>query len=119
MRNYTIYLVYASLSILLVVVFYGINISYFKQNLEANPANKGFEYRCELGKTAYQLLERNFTVNAEDSSLGKMVKGINNIDSQKDRFWAFYIDGNFAPVGAESYICKGQEKIEWRLEKIQ
>ena len=46
------------------------------------------------------------------------VTGINGreADTKKKEYWAFYVNGKPATVGAGSYILKQADKIEWKIE---
>lgn len=74
-------------------------------------------YDCEKGKTAYALLGETREINTKDTSFGKQILGIDgkNADETKE-YWAFYVDGKLAAVGAEAYTCADAEKVEWKLE---
>jgi hypothetical protein len=37
--------------------------------------------------------------------------------SASKEFWAFYVNGKQAEVGAGSYQLKNGDKIEWKIEK--
>jgi hypothetical protein len=46
------------------------------------------------------------------------VSEINNYSTEnKKEFWAFYINGKQATVGAGSYQLRNNDKIEWKIEK--
>jgi len=74
------------------------------------------DYQCEAGKTAYTVLDEQFEVNAQDTPYGKQVMGIAGNTPSGNQFWAFYINGQSATVGADSYQCTGTEQIEWKVE---
>ncbi len=74
------------------------------------------EYDCQNGKSAFEVLTTQAQVESEDSSLGKLVKGINGISQNGGKYWLYSVDGKEATVGASSYICKGGEKIRWELK---
>lgn len=73
-------------------------------------------YQCEPGSTAYTLLAAKYNVTTKDTSFGKQVTGISGTEATGNQYWAFYADGQMAPVGAEAYLCQGNETIEWKLE---
>lgn len=73
-------------------------------------------YNCEKSKTAFDLLKKNHTLETKDTSFGKQVIGIDNVKPAENQYWAFYVDGKLAPVGADAYNCTGEEKVEWKLE---
>lgn len=76
---------------------------------------KTFEYSGEEGKNALEILQSKTTVEQDNSGL---VTSINNIKANPStrEYWAFYINGEMAPVGPQDYITKDTDTIEWRLE---
>ena len=38
-------------------------------------------------------------------------------EESKKEYWAFYINGKMANVGAADYQTKEGDKIEWKIEK--
>lgn len=79
-----------------------------------------FSYTGIQGETALSLLKSKYTVQTKDygADLGEMVLAINGVEPAKDEFWAFYINGKSANVGASSYTTQDGDTIEWKLEKI-
>ncbi|MEK7142901.1 MAG: DUF4430 domain-containing protein [Patescibacteria group bacterium] len=77
---------------------------------------KVISYDGEEGKTALDLLKQSHQVKAEETSTGVFVNSIDDTENQSDKFWMFYVNGQLAPVGADQYITKNGEKIEWRYE---
>ncbi len=70
-------------------------------------------YAGQDGKTALELLAQTHTIDATTEGF------INAIDGQKPegrQFWAFYVNGAQASVGAKDYTTKTGDQIEWRLE---
>ncbi|HTH72352.1 MAG TPA: DUF4430 domain-containing protein [Candidatus Pristimantibacillus sp.] len=69
------------------------------------------------GKNALDLLKANATVVTKDSSYGPYVDTINGVKGGTDgKYWAFYVNGNLAQVGAADYQTKTGDKIEWKFE---
>ena len=89
------------------------------QEVTLTPHPQVISYKCEEGKTAYDILDERFTIEAQDSSFGKFVTGINDVKPSQNQFWAFYVDEKIATVGATAYVCQDQEKVEWKLEEIK
>lgn len=75
-------------------------------------------YPCTAGGTALAALQAKYPVDTKDSSFGKQVMAIDQISPNDKQFWAFYIDGQTATVGADTYPCKGTEAILWKLESF-
>lgn len=77
-------------------------------------------YRGVEGKTALELLRSlHSTETQEFSGLGEFVTSIDGVSPASNQFWAFYVDGAQAQVGASDYVTKDGEKIEWKLEEIK
>lgn len=72
-------------------------------------------YPCISGGTALAALQTKFPVDTKDTSFGKQVMAINHVNPTDKQYWAFYIDGVSATVGADAYQCKGTETIAWKL----
>ncbi|MHA1754476.1 MAG: DUF4430 domain-containing protein [Candidatus Odinarchaeia archaeon] len=44
---------------------------------------------------------------------GAYVTGINGVEGDSNHYWAFYINGEYASVGASSYIVLNGDTITW------
>ncbi len=76
-------------------------------------------YSGQDGKTALELLKTKYPeTETQKSSLGEFVNKINGnpTDSEKSKYWMFYVDGKQALVGADKYITKNTETITWKLQ---
>lgn len=84
------------------------------------PTQRSFFYDGQEGVDALTLLKSLHQVETKDfgAGLGEFVQSINGIKPNADQFWAFYVNGKSATVGASSYVTKKGDKIEWRMEKI-
>ncbi|MBI3573058.1 MAG: DUF4430 domain-containing protein [Candidatus Kerfeldbacteria bacterium] len=72
-------------------------------------------YSGHAGKTALELLQATHKVDASSAGF------VNSIDGTKPgtrQYWAFYVNGKLADVGAKSYQTKDTETIEWRLDSF-
>lgn len=78
-------------------------------------------YDGQDGRTALEILKGIKTVETKVyAGIGEMVVSIDGVKPEdSSEFWAFYVDGKQAQVGADQYVTKNKEKIEWKLEKIQ
>jgi hypothetical protein len=81
--------------------------------------NQDISYKGQTGKTALELLEAKYPTKTKSTSYGDMVIAINNIAPDAKHFWAFYINGQFANVGAGSYQTKNGDTLSWKLEEIK
>ncbi|MEI6533019.1 MAG: DUF4430 domain-containing protein [Candidatus Roizmanbacteria bacterium] len=68
--------------------------------------------------TALTVLQINNKVVMKGEKEMAFVTGINNrlADDSKHEFWALYVNGKQAQVGAGSYIVKQGDTIEWKIE---
>lgn len=80
---------------------------------------KTISYDGQEGKNALELLNASHEVKTEESTVGIFVTSIDNTVNESDKYWMFYVDGQLAPVGADQYTTKNDEKIEWRYERFQ
>jgi hypothetical protein len=76
-------------------------------------------YKGEDGKTAFELLDANYDIETKQYDFGPMVLAINGRKANSDEFWAFYVNGELAQVGAAEYQTKATDTITWKLEKIK
>lgn len=69
------------------------------------------------GKTALDLTKEKASVKTKGKGINAYIIEINRqeaLDSKKE-YWAFYVNGKMAEVGAGSYQLKDGDKIEWKL----
>lgn len=78
-----------------------------------------FSYFGQEGRSALELLKDRYRVETKEYGFGEMVQSINGVAADKDHFWAFYINGEMAQVGAGEYSTSNGELIEWKLEEIK
>ncbi|MEO2078381.1 MAG: DUF4430 domain-containing protein [Bacillus sp. (in: firmicutes)] len=72
--------------------------------------------------TAFQLLQVALgpdKVGYSESQYGKMITSINGIDAEGTNYWAFYVDGKMADVGADTYEVQAGNQISFQLESWQ
>lgn len=76
-------------------------------------------YQIEYGKTALDLLNENSKIILKGKGVNAYIISINGEEalSENREYWAFYINGKMAEVGAGSYKLKSGDKIEWKIEK--
>lgn len=72
-------------------------------------------YPGQEGKNALELLESTHRVDVSAQGFVNAIDGVNPGDHE---FWAFYVNGKQAEVGAKEYQTKNGETIEWKLEKF-
>ncbi|WHY88357.1 DUF4430 domain-containing protein [Neobacillus novalis] len=72
--------------------------------------------------TAFQLLQVALgpeKVGFSETQYGKMITSINGLEAEGTNYWAFYIDGQMATTGADSYPLKPGNQISFQLESWQ
>jgi len=112
---------------LAVAAFAVLSFFYFakeaKSPADGRPAvseEQTIRYAGVEGKTALELLEARYQVEGKDfPGVGKFVIAINGITPDQNHFWALYVNGTQATVGASKYMTKNSDVIEWRLEEIK
>ena len=69
--------------------------------------------------TAYDLFALyNIPIKYKDYSFGKLVEEINGLAAGvNDRYWIYYINGEAAQLGADSYQLNSGDQILWRFEE--
>jgi hypothetical protein len=74
-------------------------------------------FTAEADKNVLEQLKLHADVVTKDSQYGAYVDSINGkVGGDGGKYWTFYVDGEMAQVGAEAYITKGGETIEWKFE---
>ena len=77
-------------------------------------------YQGVEGKDALELLKDSHDVEIKSFDFGDMVTAIDGQASDgTTNFWAFYVNGQQATVGAGDYETKNGDQIEWKLEVIE
>jgi LPXTG-motif cell wall-anchored protein len=68
--------------------------------------------------TAFQLLQTVLGDKLEfsESEYGKMITSINGVKMEGTNYWAFYVNGKMASVGADSYELKSNDQISFQYE---
>lgn len=83
------------------------------KNVEKKEVNE-FSYQGEEGVSALDLLKEK--ADAEDEN--GFVTSINGKRGEEGNreFWAFYVNGQPARIGASDYITGSKDLIEWKIE---
>lgn len=76
-------------------------------------------YQINEGKTSLDLLKKYSKVETKGEGVNAYVVAIDGKKalSENKEYWAFYVNGKLAEVGAGSYKLKQGDKIEWKIEK--
>ncbi len=86
--------------------------------LTANADGTEVSYQGVAGKTALELLQEldpTATTSGEGANAFVTAIGGREADQSKE-FWAFYVNGEQAAVGAGSYEMADGDEITWKLE---
>ncbi len=89
------------------------------QYIIINPSNPHEQdVEIEENQTALSLLTKTNKVEMTGTGKNAFITSINDrvADKNKHEFWAFYVNGKQAQVGAGSYILHPADKIEWKIE---
>ncbi|KKW01820.1 MAG: hypothetical protein A2898_05850 [Candidatus Kerfeldbacteria bacterium RIFCSPLOWO2_01_FULL_48_11] len=83
------------------------------------PRNMSFDLAGD--ETAFDLLTRaslreNFVVETQQYDFGIMINKIDGVGAEENRYWMYYINGASANIGADSYMVKPGDVIEFRYE---
>lgn len=86
-----------------------------EENKQELAENKTFEYKGKDGGDALTLLKQESEVELDSVGMVVSIGGV-KADSEKREFWAFYVNGEMAQVGAADYETKNEDMVEWKLE---
>ncbi len=83
--------------------------------------NEAKEFTTVDKTTALQFLKSKLKVETKTfSGVGEYVVAINGLtETTGKNFWAFYVNGKQAKVGAGDYVLQAGDKVEWKLEEIR
>ena len=80
----------------------------------------GIYYQGQNGRTALEILRENFNIETTDyMGIGEFVTSIEGITAGGTHFWAFYVNGEMAMVGAGEFETRDEDRIEWKFKEIQ
>lgn len=83
---------------------------------QVEPSDK-VSYPGEEGVDSLTLLHKSAIVEQDNSGLVVSING-RRADATAREYWAFYVNGELAPVGPADYKTKAGDKIEWKVEKF-
>ncbi|AEG44548.1 DUF4430 domain-containing protein [Isoptericola variabilis] len=77
-------------------------------------------YAGQEGRTALELLlEADPSATVEGEGEMAFVTGIGGVEAGENEFWALYVDGEPAQVGAGSLVTEDGQEITWKLEAFE
>jgi hypothetical protein len=89
-----------------------------KQTVLVDGSKKESTQKVRLGTTALQLLRNSYKIVTKGEGKNAFITTIEErtaSDTERE-FWAFYVNGKQATVGAGSYYLKNSDTIEWKIE---
>jgi len=71
-----------------------------------------------VGSTALQALYKTHKIQSKGLGANAFITAIDGriASDEKREFWAFYVNGKQADVGAGTYVVKNNDTIEWKIE---
>lgn len=69
--------------------------------------------------SAYDALIKVATVESKQFGLGKFITTIEGVKPAANEYWAFYIDGNYAQVGADSFKIEKETELIFQIQSMQ
>jgi len=71
-----------------------------------------------VGSTALQALYKTHKIQSKGLGTNAFITSIDGrtASDEKREFWAFYVNGKQAEVGAGTYVVKNNDTIEWKIE---
>ncbi len=77
-------------------------------------------YKGEEGKTALAILQERCEVQTTSSEYGDYVNTIESKPADTTtQYWAFFINDEYATIGAGAYDTTNGDTIKWQLETIE
>ncbi|NCN23968.1 MAG: hypothetical protein COU65_03265 [Candidatus Pacebacteria bacterium CG10_big_fil_rev_8_21_14_0_10_42_12] len=67
---------------------------------------------------AFDLLKESAEVVYDEYDFGVMVTSINGMAADDDHYWALYVNGEYAPAGADATVLATGDTMRWVYEKI-
>ncbi len=77
-----------------------------------------FRFISDGQSTVLQQLQELHRVTADSSSMGVLVKSIDEIDQTRTAFWLYFVNSEAASAAADSFIPESGDTIEWRLTEL-
>lgn len=109
--------------ILIVVVVLGGGYGVLRQrNLNNQSVSSSVEqsklisYDGEDGKTAYDILQSKYSVEASTGSYGVMVSSINGLKATSTEFWLYSVNGEQPDKAADQFMTRSGDKITWEYK---
>ena len=76
-------------------------------------------YDGVAGEFALDTLRSLAEVETQSSDFGEFVSSIDGRAADANsEYWAFYVNGQLAPVGAGAYSAQAGDRVEWKLEQF-
>jgi hypothetical protein len=76
-------------------------------------------YQGVAGMNALAILKQKHHVQTKTySGLGEEVTSIDGVVANSKHYWAFYVNGKMAQVGAGTYTTKPNDTLTWKLASL-
>lgn len=85
----------------------------------ANPDGPYVLVAEQSGQSASDLLNKYIQVGYKEYDFGTMVESINGLAADKESFWAFYVNGEFADRGVSQTTLEAGDTIEFIYEATE
>jgi len=73
----------------------------------------------ENGQTAFAVLEKNLELDYKDYDFGVFIEGINGLKADKDYYWAFYVNGEYAEKGSKQTVLQKDDIVTMKYEEVK
>ena len=83
---------------------------------KSTEVSKIVTYNGVEGKTAFDLLNEKYTVEAETSSFGVMVNSINGLKNSDTEYWLYSVNDKSPDVGADKFFTKNSDQVKWEYK---
>lgn len=66
------------------------------------------------GSSVFDALNMTFDVGFSNfKNLGKFITSIDGVNQTSERYWIYFVDGNFAPVSTDKYVLEKDSTIKF------
>ena len=79
-----------------------------------NGSQESYQLRIAANTSAFEALDKTADVSFHQYSFGRLITEINGIAANGTHNWFFFVNGQPAPVGADSYYPQEGDSIEFK-----
>lgn len=89
-------------------------------DIDVSEDGKTVTYPGVTGETALETLRNAAAISTQSSAFGDYVTAIEGVESvNAESYWAFYVNDEYATVGAGDYVAVEGDTFKWMLEDIE